>query len=357
MSHHGRPRRFPTAFWSTMLAFAVLSLGLGGLFNGWKSRRLAELEAGSGITLLSQGVMEFAERGDGPPVLVIHGSPGGYDQGLVYGQELIRRGCRVLAISRPGYLRTPLETGATFPEQADAISELLTQRGITVCGVLGVSEGSDCALELASRHPEQVSSLVLLSPPGGSLGSLPIASIGYRLFHDLTGDIGCWILSLRAAWSPRKLFADMMETGSTLRPSSRESIASLVMREPDQQAFLKGLARSVTPLFPREHGIINDNAELKDLPQPSSLPIRCPLLVLIGEHSTSTSIESVGKRFQTFPGSRLEVIPEIGHILPVGADFSRCWDGISAFFKQPAATSDSKPDAGGKKALDAAPSS
>jgi pimeloyl-ACP methyl ester carboxylesterase len=338
MSRHGRPRRFPIAFWVSMLAVAILLLGLGALFSAWKSRRLAELEAGSGLTLLQQGVMEFAERGDGPVVLVIHGSPGGYDQGLVYGNELVRRGFRVLSVSRPGYLRTPLETGATFAEQADAISELLTQRGITVCGVLGISEGSDCAMELASRHPEQVSSLVLLSPPGGSLDSRPIASIGYRLFHDLTGDVGCWLLSLRASWNPRQLFADMMGTASSLRPSDREAIASLVMKDPDQQAFLKGLARSVTPLSPREHGIINDNAELKDLSPASSLRISSPLLVLTGEHATATPFESLRKRFSAIPGSRLEVIPEIGHLLPVGARFSGTWDGISSFLKAPPRT-------------------
>jgi pimeloyl-ACP methyl ester carboxylesterase len=318
-----------------MLAIAVLLLGLGGLFSNWKSRRLADLEAGSGITLLPQGEMEFAERGDGPVVLVIHGSPGGYDQGLVYGNELTRRGFRVLSISRPGYLRTPLSTGATFTEQADAISELITQRDIMVCGVLGVSEGSDCALQLASRHPEQVTSLVLLSPPGESLGFSPIASIGYRLFHDLTGDIGCWILFLRSEWSPRDLFADMTGLTSSLRPSGREEIASLIMRDPEQQTFLKGLARSVTPLSPREHGIINDNAELKDIPAASSLSITCPLLVLTGEHATSTPFESLRKRFSTISGSRLEVIPEIGHILPVGSQFSRTWDEIASFLKTP----------------------
>lgn len=318
-----------------MLAISVLLLGSGGLFSAWKSRRLSDLESGSGLMLLPQGVMEFAERGEGPPVLVIHGSPGGYDQGLVYGRELLSRGFRILSVSRPGYLRTPLETGATFAEQADAISELLTQRGITTCGVLGISEGSDCALQLASRHPQQVSSLILLSPPGESLGYSPIASVGYRLFHDLAGDIGCWLLSLRAAWSPRQLFADMMETASSLRPSGREALASAVMGDPGQHAFLTGLLRSVTPLSPREHGIINDNAELKDIPAPRSLRITCPLLVLTGEHGTATPFESVRKRFSEIPGSRLEVIPEIGHILPIGTQFSRDWDKISSFLKAP----------------------
>lgn len=316
-----------------MLAIVLLLLSLGGLYSSWKSRRLAALEAGSGLTLLPQGVMEFAERGDGPVVLLIHGSPGGYDQGLVYGEELLRRGFRVLSVSRPGYLRTPLETGVTFDEQADAISELLEERGVRSCAVLGISEGSPCALELASRHPSQVTSLVLLSPPGESLGSSPIASIGYQLFHDLTGDIGCWLLSLRAAWSPRQLFADMMQTGSSLRPSSRESIAALVMREPAQQGFLKGLALSVTPLSLREHGIINDNAQLKDLPPPGSLKLSCPLLVLVGEGSSATPLPSLEKFFSGIPGAGVFIVPDVGHILPVGRDFGRCWDRIASFLK------------------------
>jgi pimeloyl-ACP methyl ester carboxylesterase len=335
MSRHGRARPFPLAYVMSMLAVATLLLGLGGLFGLWKSRRIAELESGSGVTLLTQGSMEFSDRGDGPPVVVIHGSPGGYDQGLVYGRELLRRGFRVLAVSRPGYLRTPLKTGSTYAEQADAISELLVQRGITVCSVLGVSEGSECALQLAARHPDQVSAEVLLSPPGESLGFDPVASIGYHLFHDLTGDIGCWLLALRSSWSPKELFTEMTGIGSSLRPSERDRIATLVMRDADQQAFLKGLARSVTPISLREHGIINDNAELKDIAPASSLRVAPPLLVLTGEHATATPFESVRKRFSTIQGSKLEVIPEIGHILPIGADFSRCWDRIAAFLKAP----------------------
>ena len=130
--------------------------------------------------------MEYADRGDGPVVLVIHGSPGGYDQGLVYGEELKRRGFRIIAISRPGYLRTPLLTGVTMEEQADAIDSLLSTLGFTSCAVLGIAEGAPSALQLAMRHPERVTTLALLSPTSMSLGSPPIASLGYQLFHDLT---------------------------------------------------------------------------------------------------------------------------------------------------------------------------
>lgn len=333
MSSSGR-RTSPLA-WAVPILIAAAVLGTAWVYSSWRERRFAALEAGSALALLPQGVMEFAERGDGPVVLVIHGSPGGYDQGLVYGEELLRRGFRVLSVSRPGYLRTPLETGASFGEQADAIAELLSQRRILSCAVLGVSEGSPCALELASRHPKAVSSLVLLSPPGESLGRKPIESIGYQTFHDLTGDLGCWLLALRASWKQQPLFSQMMGVGSTLRPSRREALATAAMADPRQCAFLRGLALSVTPLTPREHGIINDNAQLRDLPRPPELKVSRPVMVLAGEGSSATPLVSVEKFFSAIPGARVAVVPDVGHILPVGRNFERSWDMIASFLKSP----------------------
>jgi pimeloyl-ACP methyl ester carboxylesterase len=315
----------------------LVVMGVAGIFARWKSVRLADLEAGSGMVLLPEGVMEFAERGDdGPSVLVIHGAPGGYDQGLAYGAELLRRGCRVLAVSRPGYLRTPLETGLTPEEQADAIASLLRARGTGPCGVLGISEGSPCAVKLAARHPEAVSSLVLLSPPGESSCSKVISSLGYRLLHDLTGDLGCWWLALRARWDPVALAKDVAGTASSLPASRREFLAASSSDEA-QRKFLGALALSITPLSPREHGIINDNAQLKDLPGPETPPLKVPLLVLRGENDSSTPLSSVQRRFGTGPegGSAVGIIPNAGHIVPMGREFSQTWDRIASFLKSP----------------------
>ena len=65
------------------------------------------------------GPMQYAERGHGPAVLTVHGTPGGYDQGLV-GLGFASSAQRLIAPSRPGYLGTPLSTGRTPDQQADA---------------------------------------------------------------------------------------------------------------------------------------------------------------------------------------------------------------------------------------------
>ena len=279
--------------------------------------------------------MEYADWGEGPVALVIHGSPGGYDQGLVYGEELRRRGFRILAISRPGYLRTPLLTGVTVEEQADAIDSLLSSLGITGCAVLGIAEGTPAALQLAWRHPERVTSLALLSPQSASLGSSPIASLGYQLFHDLTGDLGCWYLSLWFKANPLSLYEQVVSFGSTLKPSRAQALAREALADPRQSAFLSGLITSVTPLSTREAGIINDNAQLKDLPSPAQMTIASPLLVLTGEEEKQVPYEETRKLVASVPGAALVVIPLNGHIAPIGREFGLTWDRIADFLKNP----------------------
>lgn len=333
-----RRTRTRTGWLAVALVFLAASpfFIAAGFFTAWRSDRLATLEAGSSLALIPEGVMEFADRGDGPVAVIIHGSPGGYDQGLVYGEELLKRGFRVIAISRPGYLRTPLETGVTIEEQADAVDSLLGTIGIGKCAALGISEGSPCAMQLASRHPGRVGSLVLISPTAESLTYPAIASIGYKLFHDLTGDLGCWLLRLQLRTNPTALFARMMEIGSSLRPSRCSALASEALADPDQKTFLAGLAESITPLLPREPGIINDNAQLKDIGFPAKGTLTIPLLVISGENeslSKTQDLKALAYSSGAPEGSNLRIIPRVGHILPVGREFRRIWDEIASFMK------------------------
>jgi pimeloyl-ACP methyl ester carboxylesterase len=57
------------------------------------------------------GPIEYAVLGEGPPLLSVHGAGGGFDQGLDLAESLARSGFRVIAVSRFGYLRTPLWRG------------------------------------------------------------------------------------------------------------------------------------------------------------------------------------------------------------------------------------------------------
>ena len=47
---------------------------------------------GSSLAHTSCGPIEYAVTGDGPPVLVVHGAGGGFDQGLDFGEPLAKLG-------------------------------------------------------------------------------------------------------------------------------------------------------------------------------------------------------------------------------------------------------------------------
>lgn len=109
------------------------------------------------------GVIEYVDVGEGPVVVTIHGAMGGYDQSLFLAQTIGGPGYRYLAISRPGYLGTPISAGKSPAQQADLIAALLDTLGIATAGIMGVSGGGPSAVHFGLRHADRCNGLVLVS--------------------------------------------------------------------------------------------------------------------------------------------------------------------------------------------------
>ncbi len=75
------------------------------------------------------GPVELVRQGTGPPVLMIHGTPGGWDSSVAMGRFLVEAGCELIAPARPGYQDTPLDGRAAIDEQADLHAALLDALG------------------------------------------------------------------------------------------------------------------------------------------------------------------------------------------------------------------------------------
>ncbi|NUW38606.1 alpha/beta fold hydrolase [Nonomuraea rhodomycinica] len=124
-------------------------------------------ERATDVARLPSGAVEYRLEGDGHrTVLVLHG--GHMRAGLALGEEVYAdAGFRVLALSRPGYGRTPLTTGTTPAGFADAAAELCRTLGIErLAAVVGISAGGRTALTMAARHPSLVERVILLSAVG-----------------------------------------------------------------------------------------------------------------------------------------------------------------------------------------------
>jgi pimeloyl-ACP methyl ester carboxylesterase len=115
------------------------------------------------------GPVEYADIGQGPVVVALHGAMGGYDQSLILAQTIGNGDYRYLAVSRPGYLGTPLASGKTSEQQGDLIAALLDQLNINTAGIMAVSGGGPSALQFALRHPARCAGLVLVSTCAGKM--------------------------------------------------------------------------------------------------------------------------------------------------------------------------------------------
>jgi pimeloyl-ACP methyl ester carboxylesterase len=112
------------------------------------------------------GAVEYAEQGQGDPVLVSHGIFHNCVGGLLEVRDLFI-GRRVISPSRFGYLGSSMPPNATPATQADAFAALLDRLGIDQIDVIGCSAGATSALQLALRHPRRVKHLVIV------VGNLP----------------------------------------------------------------------------------------------------------------------------------------------------------------------------------------
>jgi len=86
---------------------------------------------------------------------------GGYDQGASLGEPFVEAGMGSIAISRPGYLRTPISVGRTAEQQADAIAALLDALALEQVAAHGISGGGPAAIHFAARHPDRITALLL----------------------------------------------------------------------------------------------------------------------------------------------------------------------------------------------------
>ncbi len=265
----------------------------------------ARVSSGSQVANTPCGPIEYADVGKGPPVLVVHGAGGGFDQGLELAQPLIGNGFRVIAVSRFGYLRTPIPAEASPLAQADAHACVLDALKIGRVAVIGGSAGAPSAMQLCQRQPERCSAMVLL---------FPIA---------FTPD--------RAQSKPRALYMFVIKT--TLHSDflywaatkvSRDTLFKTVLATPpedfrntsvEEQARALQVMRHILPISDREKGIWNDATTSPSIPRYDLERIRIPTLLISAEDDLYGTFQNARYTAEHIPGARFVAFPTGGHLL------------------------------------------
>lgn len=156
--------------WASALgATAIIVLAV--MFVLDMQRCYERIRANGELLATPHGDIEFVTSGAGPPVLVVHGSGGGYDQAELIAGAALADGFRQILPSRFGYLRSDVPAEATWDDQAAAFAALLDSLSIDRVAVVAMSHGGPSALAFAELYPERVSSLTLLSCGVTRIGS------------------------------------------------------------------------------------------------------------------------------------------------------------------------------------------
>ncbi len=130
------------------------------------------------------GAIEYADEGDGSPVLVSHPLFGGFDIGINTGHAYVGAEFRLIAPSRFGYLGSTLPADATPADQGDAFVELLDALELDTVPVFGYSAGGPAAIQLAVRHPGRVAKLILLASALPGPAGRPPKPVAKFVFGD-----------------------------------------------------------------------------------------------------------------------------------------------------------------------------
>lgn len=257
------------------------------------------------------GSIEYVDRGTGAPVLVVHGSPGGCDQGSLLGNFLVAAGFRVIAPSRPGYMRTALTPeNASIDAQADAHAALMTELGIERFAVVCWSGGGPSTYRLAVRHPNRVSTVVAIAALSGP--HVWNESIDEKLVMHTRP--GYWLLSAMARWAPKQTVAGTLGAEGALSKHDLKALAASVYSDEVKRAFVIAISLMASHTPPRKEGIGNDKRNYAAMPDLELSHIQAPALLIHGDVDTDVDIRNSEHAGAQLANSTMVSMPGGGHI-------------------------------------------
>ena len=250
------------------------------------------------------GALEYAVAGSGSPLLMIHGTGGGFDQGLSFASGVMRRGHQIVSPSRFGYLRSDFPANPSLANQADAFVALLDHLRINRLPVMGGSAGAMSATAFALRRPDRCTKLILLVPAANVSGADPVvmnATQEMVVRTLLNSDFIYWS-ALELA--PEKLVGTLLATDpkllSTVSPLERK------------RAF--DILSNMMPIHARAKGMLNDALQAGHPAKIEFPALKMPMLIISAEDDRFGTAATARKIAEIVPHAELTVLQDGGHI-------------------------------------------
>ncbi len=255
--------------------------------------------SGSQIIETTSGPVEYALTGKGPPVLVVHGAGGGYDQSLLTAQ-IGGNDYLTIAMSRSGYLGTPIAEDSSPAAQADAYAALLDALEIPEAAIIGISAGGPSSLQFAIRHPERCSALLMVSAVSHR-NPIEIDMHSCALRWLLGNEFRGWLLSTLM----RPVLLSMF--GVTPKVCARLS--------PAQKSWVRKFMATLQPLSSKYLGMLNDFEQIKTMDPYPLEKITAPTLVVHAADDRMVPVDHGHLVANGIRGSRFVELSSGGHMM------------------------------------------
>lgn len=258
-----------------------------------------QLTTNSNILKTEYGDIEYAVKGEGTPVLIIHGAGGGYDQGLWLGKVFFGNGHKFISVSRYGYLRSPVPENASVKMQSGAFKPLLDNLSIDKAIVVGVSAGGPSATQFCNNYPDRCSALILISAV--SMGPAPgdKAPFYVNIIHAIQqSDYAYWLVTKFFQPSILELMGIPTDIYETFNPEQKELA----------QEMLDGMH----PMSQRYEGTINDEKMIKSYTVPTT-NLRAPTLIIHAKDDALVSYTHAENAHNKINQSQLVLYDTGGH--------------------------------------------
>lgn len=285
-------------------------LGLGSLaltgavagawaYGRWLACRREDLDPSAlerpGQLMHLDGVgIHYLERGEGPPLVLIHGL-GASTYNFRHNIPALAEHFRVLALDLMGFgfSDRPPDAEYFLVSQAQLVRNFLARLGVERAAVLGHSMGGAVAMRLAANFPERVGRLVLVSSAHN--GRLLPAWVGALWARPLVEAFAAFALHNRA-------FRETLWRSGAYDPS-------VLTREVKEGYYrpsrLRGSARAIAKV-------------LADLAREEPLDlrrIRQPTLLLWGAQDRWLGLALAQRLLQALPKAELQVIERARHMV------------------------------------------
>ncbi|WP_405137266.1 alpha/beta fold hydrolase [Nocardia sp. NBC_01388] len=269
-----------------------------------------------------QGVIRYHEAGDGPPLLLLHGSGIGvtgwrnYRGNLAVFAEHFH--CYVLEF--PGFgVSDPVERGGhPVMTAGDAVIRFMNALGIDSAPMIGNSMGGVVAVNLAITHPERVQKVISIGGVGASIFSAN-PSEGTRLLQEFADGpsregLLRWLNCM--VYDPKTITDDIVEERWAVagRPDSHQTLEAMYGSESfaRQQQFLADSA--IPPYWSMMH------------------KIQCPTLLTWGGDDRQCPPDMAMIPLRLIPDGELHIFPKCGHWVMVEA--KQAFERVSLEFLQ-----------------------